>query len=113
MFTQILFFVANTIQMSAVLALTFESVSEDMRGAVFGIIQVTRAVATILVSLLVGFLVDRFGNYQLVYYASILIASGGVVASWLLRPAAKPPQGPVNEGVTLAAASDMTSYPPV
>ena len=92
MFTQILFFVANTIQMSAVLALTFESVSEDMRGAVFGIIQVTRAVATIIASLLVGFLVDRFGNYQLVYYASILIAGGGVAASWLLRPAIRPQQ---------------------
>lgn len=88
---QCLFFLGNTIQTSAILALTFENVPEDQRGAVFGVIQVTRAVATILVSLLVGYLVNLHKQYRLAYDACLITAIIGIMFSWMLKPADKTP----------------------
>jgi nitrate/nitrite transporter NarK len=94
MFVQILYFVAYTIQMSAILALTFEGVKEDMRGAVFGIIQITRAIATIVATVAVGYLVNLHHDYRLAYDACLVIAIAGLIISIALRPAAVTPSPP-------------------
>jgi|GEM_PF-3360413 len=90
MLVQILYFVGYTIQTSAILALTFENVSEDKRGAVFGIIQVTRAVATILASLIVGYLVNIHGQYRVAYQVCIILAVIGIVAASFLKSLRNP-----------------------
>ncbi len=87
MIVQVLYFLAYTVQMSAILALTFETVTEDMRGAVFGIIQVTRAIATIIATIAVGYLVNFDHDYREAYYGCLLIAVTGLVVSWFLKPA--------------------------
>ncbi|MGC8540010.1 MAG: MFS transporter [Phycisphaerae bacterium] len=101
MLVQILYFVGYTIQTSAILALTFENVSEDERGAVFGIIQVTRAVATILASLIVGYLVNIHDQYRVAYQACIILAVIGIVAAWFLK-GFRNPRTPVTPGVAIS-----------
>jgi MFS family permease len=91
MAVQVLYWLAYTVQMSAILALTFETVPEDMRGAVFGIIQVTRAIATIVASLLVGYLVNLHKDYLIAYDGCLLIAVIGLLTSWMLEPAGTTP----------------------
>ncbi|MGC9261413.1 MAG: hypothetical protein ACP5I8_15215, partial [Phycisphaerae bacterium] len=106
MLVQIIYFVAYTIQMSAILALTFEGVSEDMRGAVFGVIQVTRAVVTVFASLIVGYLVNFHADYRLAYYACLIIAIVGLLTSWWLKTSENPPCNMT--GDTGLAAADVS-----
>ena len=100
MLVQMLYFVGYTIQASAILALTFENVSEDKRGAVFGIIQVTRAIATIVASLIVGYLVNIHGHYGLAYPACIVLAAIGILAAWFLKAVNTPPSTTVMGATT-------------
>ena len=80
--------------------MTFENVSEDKRGAVFGIIQVTRAIATILASLIVGYLVNIHGHYGLAYPACIVLAAIGILAAWFLKAVNTPPSTTVMGATT-------------
>jgi MFS family permease len=86
MLVQILYFLGFTTQMSAILALTFENVPEDKRGAVFGVIQVTRAIATIVASIIVGYMVNIHGQYSIAYQACIIIAVIGILAALFVKP---------------------------
>jgi MFS family permease len=110
MLVQIIYFVAYTIQMSAILALTFEGVSEDMRGAVFGVIQITRAIATILASLIVGYLVNFHAHYRLAYYACLIIAIVGLLISWWLKPAENPSSNMTGDTGLVAADVSISHH---
>jgi ACS family glucarate transporter-like MFS transporter len=76
-------------------------IAPEHSGIASGMMNTGSALAAILSPVLSGFLIDKFGNWELPFFGSVLLMAFGVVLAFRMQPesrfSAEPPAGPVGE----------------
>jgi MFS family permease len=61
-------------------------IAPDYAGTACGIMNTGSALAAIVSPVVSGFLIDRFGNWELPFIASMVLMGAGVIFTYAMRP---------------------------